>query len=663
MSGNDGGQEADPLANLMKPETPQSPTTVDTTPGSSGVVGNFCSSMKTSHLIKAILGALLVLALLFVILMAVYSGQTSTEQQHNEEKRAQNSNRRRDNDGLKATLQAKDKQIQELHTKISGNADTIKKLQTDIATTTEQRDELQRQLKDLDNKIKEQEDTIASLNSQISAKNRQIEEAAHTIQQLQQDIQAKIAELAKVHTERLWYQIGGGVSLAGNLGLGIYSWITHSGLSTARNESTVLKAQLTHLHSEVETLRKNLAERLNKLHERNATEQNQRKEIASLHNQLNVLNDEIEQLHKQILDVMNKTNQLQQNYNALVDQYNELKKKKDELQAKYNKLDADYKALDTTYHELEGKYNDLNTHYQTLNKSYGELLAVYNGLLDKNTTLTDKYNKLLKDYDTLFQANKTLAEMYDKLNIAYKELSKKLNDTEKELGYLQGNYTELDKNMTTLLAHIEHLKGEIEQTKIYIKHLEEECDKIIKMIDEIHNHLFTRTLDKFYLHLLPASHNMALKEVLLYNSTADGFSNQAFTEKVNTNRPLLFMMMSEKHHYFGGFFNQTISHEPGPFHDDSAFTFSRNHSEVCYLQEGHPAYHNSAGYLFTFGDHDILIHNQTDPALLHVRTQVNFYPNESYIIPPQYNKYVFYDDDKDANITSLLVYRLDIIKT
>ena len=217
--------------------------------------------------------------------------------------------------------------------------------------------------------------------------------------------------------------------------------------------------------------------------------------------------------------------------------------------------------------------------------------------------------------------------------------------------------------MTILLAQIEQLKSDIHTITVYIEHLKTEYNMLLKIIEAIHHNLFADSLAKFYLHLLPAAHNMAVKETLLYSSARDGFSNAAFEEKVGTNGSLLFMIKSERDRYYGGFLNKSITHALGPVHDDAAFTFSRNVSEVCHLREGMVAYYNSEGYLFVFGDHDIMIHNQTDPSLLHSHTLVNYHPNENYVIPPHYEEYNFYDDGHVGNITSLEVYHIELIKT
>eukprot|EP00831_Metopus_contortus_P028046 TRINITY_DN2341_c0_g1_i16.p1 TRINITY_DN2341_c0_g1~~TRINITY_DN2341_c0_g1_i16.p1 ORF type:complete len:238 (-),score=63.29 TRINITY_DN2341_c0_g1_i16:23-736(-) len=185
-----------------------------------------------------------------------------------------------------------DEDIRQRNEKIQTMSDAIAKIQKEIET-------LESNKKALDSQINSQGREISELEKSLSQKNQEINENQDQIKTLEQKLNEIKLGIESSHKERMYYQIGDGVSVGATIIGGIEYIITYSRLQAARVTITELEKSVNSLKETVNNLKK--------------TQQSKMSEIDDLlkksnakQTQIQNLKDSIKKLENEKVEINNK---------------------------------------------------------------------------------------------------------------------------------------------------------------------------------------------------------------------------------------------------------------------------------------------------------------------------------------------------------------------
>lgn len=362
--------------------------------------------LKCSWLTKTIL-VLLTLALIgFVVLFVIEISTDKTTQlnQAKEDLKKQKQESSKLNDTIKA-LEAEKKSLQD---QLDTKNKEITQLKKDIAALTEEIATLKTKISTLEKEVEDKKAEIQTLKTELAKKEKEVGELNKKMEEIKKELEAKSAEVTKLQGQITWYQIGGGVAVAGNIVEVIFliingNKITQLEASVKTLETKVgdLNSLVLKLNKQIEDQKAEIAQKDKIIKEQTQTIGEQTKQIETLKSKIAEQAKTIEEKEKQLKEEKERYAALEKKYNDLTIEHSALLKKYAELEKTYNKVLEEYAKLQGEHDALKKKYEALETKYDELSRNYTGLDQKFKALEQQSIILNKTYSVTL---DKLFNA-------------------------------------------------------------------------------------------------------------------------------------------------------------------------------------------------------------------------------------------------------------------
>ena len=617
-------------------------------------------AMKGSLLLKVFFVTSVLVLLGIAIGFIVFSTATSSVTEEANKIREKSKSLKDNISKLNKQIEEKSRTISDLTSKSSQKDKDIDARKKEIANLQEEKSKLESALRDAQDAMKRNNDEISRLQTTLNQKNSEITRQQIEISDLDTTKKNREHTIEEVKKKTHNYQLAAGGSMAINLAAGIELIFAYSAISKYKTEINTLHIHKKALEQQKTQHQGEIVTKDAEIKKLKDAIQQKQNEITGYNSQISTLQQQRDELKVNLVSVKGDYDALKKKFDDLTTQYNQ-------LQADYNKMNADYKQMlidipkvkqDTeylqgNYTELQGKYKKVSDDYDALNKNYVQLTDTHNTLVAAYKDLQDKYAKLKTSfddltvkYDLLNSQFSTLKKDDEKLKTDYATLSTTFNDLNTKYTDLNKNYNDLVKNNDDLTK--EHTLWQDKMAKLKVNSIE-----VLWKLDEA-------AVDKVLLHALKTISNIQITEKLLFNATEKGFLNTAIELKMANLGQLLVLIGTVDHSYFGVFLHEIFQVDEGEYLDQKAYSFSRNHSEICHVKQDLPAYRIVPGKMLVLGKDDIVIENQADPLYKNAWTLGHLTPNTAYEITPPHDPNTFYHDGADLNITSILVYSFTV---
>lgn len=594
----------------------------------------------------------------FAVLTYIYQDEYIASDQRNNESREKISILNKECDALNKEIKDLSNEIDDLQRQVKAKDEEIKKREETIQQLNKENEELMTKLKQLNLNKTANAVEISKKQEELDNQIKNYNENEKKIKTLDAELKSWIALIDGFKKQELYYQIGVGISVVGNIVEAIFLYINKAEADRLialnkvyQDDIKKSRDDITNLNKQIEGLMNDYRNLTNEIGIRNQTIDRLNESIKILQAQKDTVGKEIEQLKTQKGD-------LEKTREAAIKKLGELKAAYDSLLKQNQTLTIDYGYLLGNYTILKKKYDDQMVQYIALNdtcnnmtrdlvilKGNTSVLNITNALLEKSCEFIAKDTAALqaksKDLENLI--NITITNTAN-LTVEYK----KLNDT----------YNELNKATTALKEKYENLKKDVKTLGDTLEALKKKKDTLIKTYDANLLKLRADALSNIKRQFIKVKKGSYINQTLLYSGVRDGFTKEKFEEKVGTNQSILILIGTQDYSYFGGFLNASYNKTSGNHMDPLAFTFSRNYSALTKILNPNLAYDVNTTKIISFGLEDIVIYNQSNANLTFNYTSGFVNAGQTYKIPDGYDNSTFYHKGSNFNITSFEVYWL-----